>query len=127
MAIAGGFDGSTADLSDPGAGKHPPRITEAEDSFEAQQRARIRKYTIMMAFRVPALVIAVIVYMTWNLTWVAMIIVAISIPLPWMAVLIANDAPPRRKDRLRRYERPEHDLDAIARQLEGHRPPTIEG
>lgn len=122
MANASGFDGSADDLSVPGANRHPARITEAEDSFEVQQKARIRKYTIMMAFRVPALVLAVIVYMTWGMTWLALIIVAASIPLPWMAVLIANDAPPRRKDRLRRYERPQHD-----RQLEGHRPPTIEG
>ena len=122
MANASGFDGSAADLSDPGAGRRPPRITEAEDSFEAQQKARIRKYTIMMSFRVPALVSAVIIYMTWGTTWLALIIVAVSIPLPWMAVLIANDAPPRRKERLRRYERPQFD-----RQLEGHQPPTIEG
>lgn len=122
MANASGFDGSAADLSNPGDGKHPPRITEAEDSFEIQQKARIRKYTIMMSFRVPALVLAVIVFMTWGTTWIALIIVAVSIPLPWMAVLIANDAPPRRKDKLRRYERPAED-----RQLEGHRPPTIEG
>ena len=113
MANPSGFDGSAADLSNPGAAKHPPRITEAEDSFEIQQKARIR---------IPALVLAVIVYMTWGTTWIALIIVAVSIPLPWMAVLIANDAPPRRKDRLRRYERPLHD-----RQLEGHRPPSIEG
>lgn len=122
MANASGFDGSSADLSNPGSHRHPPVITEAEDSFEVQQRKRIRKYTFMMAFRVPALVIAVIVYMNWGLTWLALIIVAASIPLPWMAVLIANDAPPRRKDKLRRFEKPLHE-----RQLEGHRPPTIEG
>jgi hypothetical protein len=30
--------------------------------------------------------------------------VAASVPLPWMAVLIANDRPPRRTDEPRRFE-----------------------
>ena len=34
----------------------------------------------------------------------ALAIVAVSIPLPWIAVLIANDRPPRRAEEPRRYE-----------------------
>ncbi|GAA4815692.1 DUF3099 domain-containing protein [Tomitella cavernea] len=117
-----GFDGTGSDLSAASAARRPPRITEAQESFEAQQRVRIRKYAILMGFRIPALVIAVIVYSTWNIVWVSLVIVAISIPLPWIAVLIANDAPPRRKDKLRRYARPSHD-----RQLDAHTHRTIEG
>ncbi|QDQ97610.1 DUF3099 domain-containing protein [Tomitella fengzijianii] len=117
-----GFDGTGSDLSSASSTRKPPRITEAQESFEAQQRVRIRKYALLMGFRIPALVIAVIVYSTWNNVWAALIIVAISIPLPWIAVLIANDAPPRRKDKLRRYERPAHD-----RQLEPRTHHTIEG
>jgi hypothetical protein len=31
-------------------------------------------------------------------------IILVSVPLPWMAVLIANDRPPRRAEEPRRYE-----------------------
>ncbi|MEO9328652.1 DUF3099 domain-containing protein [Gordonia aurantiaca] len=72
-------------------------ITDARDSLEAQHRARVRKYLIMMAFRVPALLIAGIVYSATGSGMLALAIVAISIPLPWMAVLIANDRPPRKR------------------------------
>ena len=34
----------------------------------------------------------------------ALLIVAASVPLPWMAVLIANDRPPRRSDESRRFD-----------------------
>lgn len=122
MTSSRGYDGTHSDLSSHGSARRPPVITEAEESFQAQQRARIRKYSIMMGFRIPALIAAVIVYSTWNNVWVSLVIVAISVPLPWMAVLIANDAPPRRKDRLRRYQRDQHD-----RQLDAHSHRTIEG
>ncbi|WP_168700414.1 DUF3099 domain-containing protein [Gordonia paraffinivorans] len=72
-------------------------ITAAEDSLEAQRRARVRKYLIMMSVRVPALVIAGIVYSATGSGLLALAIVAVSIPLPWMAVLIANDRPPRKR------------------------------
>jgi Protein of unknown function (DUF3099) len=35
---------------------------------------------------------------------VSLLIVAVSIPLPWMAVLIANDRPARRADEPRRFD-----------------------
>ena len=31
----------------------------------------------------------------------------VSVPLPWMAVLIANDRPPRRSDEPRRFDEPQ--------------------
>ena len=78
-------------------------ITGAEQSFEEQHRARKRRYTLLMAFRIPALVAAAAVYGVWGNGLVAVLIVAASIPLPWIAVLIANDRPPRRKDEPSRY------------------------
>lgn len=122
MANAGGYDGTQSNLSSRGSERHPPVITEAQESFEAQQRVRIRKYTMLMAFRIPALVLAVIIYSEWDNVWAALVIVAVSIPLPWIAVLIANDAPPRRKDRLSRYAHSRHD-----HQLENQPHPTIDG
>ncbi|MBT1192503.1 DUF3099 domain-containing protein [Rhodococcoides kroppenstedtii] len=78
-------------------------ITEAHTSVEEQHRARVRKYLFIMSFRIPALVLAALAYAAWQNPWIAMAIVGASIPLPWMAVLIANDRPPRSDDEPSRY------------------------
>jgi hypothetical protein len=81
-----------------GAGASPRRaqatvITEAEVSYDEQLRSRRKRYLIMMSMRVPFLILATLLYQT---PWLAILIIAISIPLPWMAVLIANDRPARK-------------------------------
>ena len=68
-------------------------ITEAEVSYDEQLRSRRKRYLIMMSMRVPFLILACVLYET---PWLAITIIAISIPLPWMAVLIANDRPARK-------------------------------
>ncbi len=78
-------------------------ITDAQESLEDQQRARVRKYLTLMAFRVPALIIAGIVYSSTGSGLLALAIVAASIPLPWIAVLIANDRPPRKRGEVPHY------------------------
>ncbi len=82
----------------------PVLITAAAPSYEEQHRARVRKYLTLMAFRIPALVLAAVAYGTWHNGLISLLIVAASVPLPWMAVLIANDRPPRRPDEPRRYD-----------------------
>jgi len=78
----------------------PPRraqatlITEAEPSYDEQFRARRKRYLLMMSMRVPCLILATVFYQT---PWLALLIIVISIPLPWMAVLIANDRPARKR------------------------------
>ena len=78
----------------------PPRraqatlITEAEPSYDEQLKARRKRYVIMMSLRVPCLILATLLYQT---PWLAILVIAISIPLPWMAVLIANDRPARKR------------------------------
>ncbi|WP_055474676.1 DUF3099 domain-containing protein [Gordonia sp. HS-NH1] len=79
-------------------------ITDASDSLEAQHRARVRKYLFLMAFRVPALLIAGVAYGITGSGLLALAIVAISIPLPWAAVLIANDRPPRKRGEVPQYK-----------------------
>ena len=68
-------------------------ITEAEVSYDEQLRSRRKRYLIMMLMRVPFLVVATLLYQT---PWLAVLILAISVPLPWIAVLIANDRPARK-------------------------------
>ncbi|MXP22352.1 DUF3099 domain-containing protein [Gordonia sp. HNM0687] len=78
-------------------------ITGAQQSLDDQHRARVRKYLTLMAFRVPALVIAGIVYSATGNGLLALAIVAASIPIPWIAVLIANDRPPRKRGEVPQY------------------------
>ncbi|MDT5257806.1 MAG: hypothetical protein QOD10_2886 [Mycobacterium sp.] len=84
----------------------PVLITTAAPSYEAEHRARVRKYLTLMAFRVPALILAALAYGAWHNGLISLAIVAVSVPLPWMAVLIANDRPPRRSDEPRRFDEP---------------------
>jgi hypothetical protein len=84
--------------------KHPVLITEAAPSLEDQHRARVRRYTIIMAFRIPCLVLAAFAYSAFSSALISIVIIVASIPLPWIAVLIANDRPPRRKDEPSRWD-----------------------
>lgn len=82
----------------------PVLITRAALAYEEQHRARVRKYLTLMSFRIPALILAAVAYSIWENGLVSLGIVALSIPLPWMAVLIANDRPPRRAEEPRRFD-----------------------
>jgi peptidoglycan/LPS O-acetylase OafA/YrhL len=96
----------------------PALITEAEWSRSKQHAARKRRYVITMGVRAVALVLAAVVYSTTHLLWLVLILALLGTVLPWIAVVMANDAPP--KKRLERHvpaPRPD-------RQLES-RPPRI--
>jgi hypothetical protein len=82
----------------------PVLITAAAPPYEVQHRQRVRKYLGIMAFRIPALIFAAVAYSVWHNGLISLAIIAVSIPLPWIAVLIANDRPPRRADEPRRFE-----------------------
>ena len=82
----------------------PVLITRAALPYEEEHRARVRKYLTIMSFRIPALILAAGAYGLWHNGWISLLIIAVSIPLPWIAVLIANDRPPRRAEEPRRFE-----------------------
>jgi hypothetical protein len=82
----------------------PVLITRAAVPFEEQHRARVRKYLTLMFWRIPALILAAVAYGIWQNGLLSLAIILISVPLPWMAVLIANDRPPRRAEEPRRYD-----------------------
>jgi Protein of unknown function (DUF3099) len=76
-------------------------ITAAAPSGDDQYAARKRKYITMMLMRIPCLILAgIFAQQVW---WLAVIFVVISIPLPWIAVLIANDRPARKKEHVHRF------------------------
>ncbi|MFI6866766.1 DUF3099 domain-containing protein [Nocardia sp. NPDC050406] len=87
-----------------GAADEPVLITEAQTSLEQQHRDRVRRYTILMAFRIPCLILAAVAYSMWENWVISLLIIGVSIPLPWVAVLVANDRPPRSKDEPSRWD-----------------------
>lgn len=97
----------------------PVLITAAAPSYEEQYAARRRKYSILMSARVPCLVLAGVFYQTW---WLALGFLVLSVPLPWMAVLIANDRAPRKAERVNRYLRTPH-----GRELESRQHTVVDG
>lgn len=94
----------------------PVLITDAAMSPEEELATRKRRYSLMMAMRVPFMLAAAAFY---NTPWVAVTLLVLSIPLPWMAVLIANDRLPLKREKVHRY-RPER------AQLESRDHPVID-
>jgi uncharacterized membrane protein len=92
----------------------PVLITEAALSHDDEHAARKRKYMIMMGMRVPFLILALVFYQTW---WLALIFVGVSIPLPWMAVLIANDRPPRKAEKVNKFQATPRAIEAAPHQI----------
>ncbi|WP_420108907.1 DUF3099 domain-containing protein, partial [Mycolicibacter arupensis] len=62
----------------------PVLITAAAPSFEQQHRERGRKYLTLMAFRVPALILAAVASGMWHNGLISVLILVASIPLPWI-------------------------------------------
>lgn len=104
----------------------PVLITRAAPAYEEQHRRRVRKYLTLMAFRIPALILAAVAYSVWENGLISLAIILVSVPLPWMAVLIANDRPPRSAEEPRRYQSNGHRIPlfptAERPALQGHPP-----
>lgn len=72
--------------------KHVDRITDAKKSPLEDWHHRRRLYLGLQVARIPVLVVAVaILWLTHNLA-LAAAIAAISVPLPWVAVMLANES-----------------------------------
>ena len=78
----------------------PVLITEAEPSLDEQLAARRNKYLLMMLTRIVCLILAAVFYRN---PWLLGIFVAGAAVLPWAAVLIANDRPPKKTHKMSRF------------------------
>ncbi|MER7165952.1 DUF3099 domain-containing protein [Micromonospora sp. NPDC000207] len=80
----------------------PILITDAPRSQDDQLTSRQKQYLVMMLFRVACVVIgAVLVMVGVPLLWLWLSLCAVGmVLLPWLAVLIANDRPPKEEHRL---------------------------
>ncbi|MEJ7702971.1 MAG: DUF3099 domain-containing protein [Geodermatophilaceae bacterium] len=74
-------------------GDEPVLITEAAPSLLEQHDARKRRYIITMAVRAMCLILATVFYQT---LWVMAVFAILAIVLPGIAVLVANDRPPKK-------------------------------
>jgi hypothetical protein len=84
--------------------QHPDRpvlITEAPVNVDDEYNLRRKKYLIMMMIRALCIIGAAT---TFNFSgWLAAGFVAAALVLPWAAVLIANNRPPKQAVRFRRF------------------------
>jgi hypothetical protein len=83
-----------------GRDDEPVLITEAEPSLDEQLAARRNKYLLMMLTRIVCLIAAAVFYRN---PYLLAIFVTGAVALPWMAVLIANDRPPKKAQKLNRF------------------------
>lgn len=104
-------------MPDPQRAVDPVLITDAELSYEEALAVRKHRYKVMMGMRIPLMVLAAICY---QIPWLAVSLLVLSIPLPWIAVLVANDRLPSKVEDANRYQ-------AGRRQLERREHPVIDG
>jgi Flp pilus assembly protein TadB len=99
----------------------PVLITDAHPSLYDEQAARKRRYVITMGIRALSIVAAAVVYTSTHLVWLVLVLAVLGTFLPWVAVIMANDGPPKSKTRTHSYTpRPD-------RVLENPAAPVIEG
>ncbi len=83
-----------------GGGSEPILITEAAPSLLEQHEARKRRYILTMAVRAVCLILATVFY---QVLWVMAVFAVLAIVLPWIAVMVANDRPPKKSLNAHRF------------------------
>ena len=90
----------------------PILITDAQPSLIEEHAARKRRYVITMGIRALAIVTAAVVYSTTHIVWLVLTLAVLGTFLPWVAVVMANDGPPKAKQHINRYQgRPDRTLE----------------
>ena len=76
---------------------HPLLITSAPQNPDEEFEHRRRRYAIMMALRAVAVVAAALTY--HFSIWLAISFLVAGAILPWSAVILANEGPPKKRVR----------------------------
>jgi len=84
-------------------------ITTAEPSQAEELRRREVRYVVMMGLRAFCLILgAVLASMGVPMLWLWLTLCGVGmVLLPWLAVILANDGPPKDEHRLFRRHRPQ--------------------
>ncbi len=99
-------------------GPEPVLITEAEPSRAEEHAARKKRYAITMAVRGVCVILAAVFY---QIVWLMLLFAVLGTVLPWIAVVMANDGPPKKRLSPHLYTgRPDRQLEARpSRVIEG--------
>ena len=77
----------------------PLLITEAQPSLAEQHAARKKRYAITMAVRGVCVILAAVFY---HVIWLMALFAVLGTVLPWIAVVMANDGPPKKRVTIQR-------------------------
>lgn len=91
-------------------------ITDARRSPAENRHSRERWYKILQISRVPFLFMFVLSYIWWENWWISGVLFLISVPMPWIAVVVANAQGEPRDPRTAHVYKP-----AAAREAENQR------
>jgi hypothetical protein len=85
--------------------RRPVLITSAERSQDDQMRQRQIRYVLMMSIRAVSLILAAVlvsahVPLLW--LWIPLCLLGMLV-VPWLAVILANDRPPKSRHRIAYY------------------------
>lgn len=105
----------------------PVVITDAQESPDDQLRRREIRYVIMMSFRAVCLIAAAVLVGTHApLLWLWVpLCVAGMVLVPWLAVILANDRPPKKEHQLAYRLHHNHEEPAGAQALPPAEPPKV--
>ncbi len=87
-------------------------ITDKKRTPMQNLRHRKHVYNILQASRIPTLALAGVSYMWWHNVFLAGVLFVVSVPMPWIAVVIANGHGEPRDPREKHVYKP-----AVAREL----------
>jgi hypothetical protein len=84
-------------------------ITEAAPSQAEQHAARKKRYAITMGVRGVCILLAAVFH---QILWLMLLFAVLGAVLPWIAVVMANDGPPKKRVHVNRYDaRPDRVLE----------------
>ena len=87
----------------------PVLITEAAPSQAEQHAARKKRYAITMGVRGVCILLAAVFH---QILWLMLLFAVLGAVLPWIAVVMANDGPPKKRLHVNRYDaRPDRVLE----------------
>lgn len=81
-------------------------ITDARRSPEQNIRSREKTYLLLQGLRLPFILLSILAAWYWENWWLAGVLFIVSIPLPWIAVMIGNGQGEKRDPRQRNVYKP---------------------
>lgn len=81
-------------------------ITDATRSAAQNRRSREIQYLFWQGLRIPFIILSIVSIVAWNNWWLAALFFSISIPLPWISVVVANGQGEKRDKRAKNVYKP---------------------